>query len=332
MKAVEEIRMCDFNPLVSIVIPVYNGVNYVREAIDSALAQNYPNCEILVINDGSTDTTEEIARSYGNKIRYFSKPNGGVATALNLGIQEMSGEYFSWLSHDDLYLPNKIFSQIKLLSTKEQKETIIAGGWQTIDQFGNVLEVHLPTKKFKTEQLSTPLFPLFKGAITGIPLLIHKSHFGRVGTFDERLLCAQDFDLWFRMMRGQSVAFVDEIIASVRLHLEQGSNTMEGIAAERSEVRTYLFNMLSDEEKIAIGGTLKNFCIDEYVSVNVEDKELKKLIKSHAKRYMLPVIGGLQLELLRFCGRMGGRMRAMKTRGGVETIKKIIKMCRQSYK
>ena len=60
-------------PLVSIIIPVYNGSNFMREAIDSALAQTYPNIEIIVVNDGSTDNTREIALSYGDKIRYFEK-------------------------------------------------------------------------------------------------------------------------------------------------------------------------------------------------------------------------------------------------------------------
>ena len=66
--------------------------------------------EIIVVNDGSNDdgATWKIAHSYGNKIRYFEKENGGVSTALNLGIENMRGEYFSWLSHDDLYYPNKM--------------------------------------------------------------------------------------------------------------------------------------------------------------------------------------------------------------------------------
>ena len=76
------------DPLVSIVIPVYNGANYLREAIDSALAQTYSNVEIIVVNDGSDDggATRDIALSYGDKIRYFAKDNGGVSTALNVGI------------------------------------------------------------------------------------------------------------------------------------------------------------------------------------------------------------------------------------------------------
>ena len=100
---------------VTIIIPVYNGSNYVREAIDSALAQTYKNIEILVVNDGSTDegATRDICLSYGDKITYYEKENGGVSTALNLGIEKMTGDYFSWLSHDDLYYPDKIEKQMK---------------------------------------------------------------------------------------------------------------------------------------------------------------------------------------------------------------------------
>ena len=126
-----------FNPKVSIIIPVYNGANYMREAIDSALAQSYNNFEVIVINDGSTDNSEEIALSYGTKIRYFAKPNGGVSTALNLGIANMVGDYFSWLSHDDLYLKDKISTQIQFLSQLENKDSsIIYGDWHAIDKNG----------------------------------------------------------------------------------------------------------------------------------------------------------------------------------------------------
>lgn len=115
----------EFNPLVSIIIPVYNGANYVAEAIESALNQTYKNIEIIVVNDGSTDETEKIVKKYGDKVRYFSKENGGTSTALNVGIKNMKGDYFSWLSHDDMYYPNKIKIQIEELKKLENKDTIL---------------------------------------------------------------------------------------------------------------------------------------------------------------------------------------------------------------
>lgn len=113
-------------PIVSIVIPVYNGANYMKEAIDSALNQTYPNCEVIVVNDGSNDNgaTEKIALSYGDRIRYIKKENGGVATAVNRGIKEMKGEYFSWLSHDDYYYPQKIEKQIEAIEKSGDKTAI----------------------------------------------------------------------------------------------------------------------------------------------------------------------------------------------------------------
>ena len=111
MKKVEEL------PKVSIVIPVYNGSDYLDKAIQSALNQSYQNVEIIVVNDGSNDggKTAEIAGSYGDKIRYIEKENGGVSSALNRGIEAMTGEYFSWLSHDDEYRNEKIEKQVDAL-------------------------------------------------------------------------------------------------------------------------------------------------------------------------------------------------------------------------
>ena len=107
-----------YEPLVSIVIPAYNASNYLAEAIESALAQTYRNIEIIVVNDGSRDdgATERVALSYGDRIRYFKKENGGSSSALNMGIANMTGEWFSWLSHDDLYEPDKLEKQIRYMN------------------------------------------------------------------------------------------------------------------------------------------------------------------------------------------------------------------------
>ena len=130
---------------VSVVIPVYNGNDYLAEAIDSALAQTYKNIEVLVVNDGSNDEgkTERIAQSYGEKIRYFSKQNGGVASALNRAIAEMTGDYFSWLSHDDLYTKDKVEKEMNALSRVGREDVVIYSDYSV---FTNNPEDSVPTR------------------------------------------------------------------------------------------------------------------------------------------------------------------------------------------
>jgi glycosyltransferase involved in cell wall biosynthesis len=115
------------NPRVSIIVPVYNGSNYMREAIDSALAQTWPNTEVIVVNDGSRDdgATEAIVRSYGDRIVFVNKPNGGVGSALNAGIRAMSGDIFCWLSHDDRHHPEKTAVQVANWNANGQQQEIL---------------------------------------------------------------------------------------------------------------------------------------------------------------------------------------------------------------
>lgn len=199
-----------------------------REAIESALNQTYSNVEIIVVNDGSNDngTTAAIAKSYGNRIRYYEKKNGGVASALNLGLKEMHGEYFSWLSHDDKYAPEKIQKQIQLLSHLGDPKAIISCGVCYINTEGKAIGLFHPYDFYSKEKLKRPLFPLLHGCINGCSLLIHRSHFESVGLFNENLPTTQDYDLWFRMLRHQSVIFHPDILIMTRIHKKQGSNNI----------------------------------------------------------------------------------------------------------
>ena len=146
-----------YSPKISIVIPAYNASNYLAQAIDSALAQTYPNTEILVINDGSRDdgATETVALSYGEKIRYFSKENGGSSSALNMGIANMTGEWFSWLSHDDLYVPHKLEKQIQYINslsipTGDLSKHIFFSSSELIDANGKIIR---PFNASKAEKI-----------------------------------------------------------------------------------------------------------------------------------------------------------------------------------
>lgn len=211
-------------PLVSIVIPVYNGSDYLREAIDSALAQTYPDVEILVVNDGSTDggKTEAIALSYGDGIRYFRKGNGGVASALNLGIREMRAAYFSWLSHDDVYLPRKVEREVAVLE-KCGKDAVVYSDYEVIDASSRHVEV------FRAGRISAPQFRML--LITDLPVngctvLVPRRCFEQVGLFDERLKAAQDYDLWFRMARRYPFLHIPEVLLRSRVHAGQGTRRM----------------------------------------------------------------------------------------------------------
>lgn len=216
-------------PKVSIVIPVFNGSDYLREAVDSALAQTYPNIEIVVVNDGSKDgdATERIALSYGDRIRYFSKENGGVATALNRGILEMRGDYFSWLSHDDLYYPNKISTQIDALAKMGFPDAILYSDWASFsDVLGQFQVIRMPVvapEKFR-------YFLTTANVLHGCTLLIPRRAFTACGIFDEALRTTQDYDLWFRMAESFRFIHTSDVLVKGRQHAAQSSVTMKQVA------------------------------------------------------------------------------------------------------
>lgn len=215
-------------PKVSIIIPVYNGENYMKFAIDSALAQTYSNIEIIVVNDGSKDSgiTEKIALSYGHKIRYIKKENGGVSSALNCGIKNMTGDYFSWLSHDDVYAPQKIEKQIEALSKANSMNAIGICNWDTIDKDSNLIKAEkMMNEKGIYDWKYAQMYALKQG-IHGCTLLIPKKYFSTVASFNEDLRYCQDTLLWFQLfLSGISLVFCDYVGVHSRVHANQLTQT-----------------------------------------------------------------------------------------------------------
>lgn len=238
----------DFNPKASIIIPVYNGSKYLREAVDSALNQTYKNIEVIVINDGSNDggKTDEIAKSYGNRIRYFCKENGGVGSALNLGIRYMTGEYFTWLSHDDVYYPNKIEEQINYLNDLKKDDIIIYSNYQLIDSKSDFIrDIELPRIEPK-KLLSALLHDRF---INGCTLLIPKKCFQDEKPFNENLKTTQDYDLWFRLMTDYELVHFNKVLVKSRQHSEQGIRTLRKLhKKECNELFIPLMKQLEDKD------------------------------------------------------------------------------------
>lgn len=227
--------MSTLDPLVSIVIPVFNGANYLREAIDSALGQTYPNVEIIVVNDGSTDggRTADIARSFGTRLRYIEQTNGGVAAALNRGIREMRGEFFSWLSHDDVYYPEKLSGQIAALSDTEDDKTILHCNYDVIDHASQIVG----RGAIDGFALNNSILSIVGTYVNGCSLLVPKTAFDAAGLFNESLTNSQDNELWLRMVaKGYRLRYIPDRLIKSRKHAEQGSITRSATHARETRM------------------------------------------------------------------------------------------------
>lgn len=242
-----------FAPFISIVIPAYNASNYLTEAIDSALAQTYPNVEIIVVNDGSKDdgATERVALSYGDKIRYISKENGGSSSALNVGIAHMTGEWFSWLSHDDLYLPDKLEKQVAYMNALEidhamlpkhiffaASELINASGKTiktTTKKQAEAMAEKIQSMPHNGYLIAEPTVHIFHGC----SCLIHRDVFSMEGGFDENLRLLNDVDLWYRLYAADyKVHYLPEVLVKGRVHGAQVSKSI-GYSYHNSEQDMY---------------------------------------------------------------------------------------------
>lgn len=215
-------------PMVSIVIPVYNGGNYLEKAIQSACNQTYSNIEIIVVNDGSDDNgvTKEIAMRFQDKIRYFEKENGGVASAVNVALKEMRGEYFAWLSHDDEYYPDKIETQMEALWECGDMRRPVFGGFAIYDMSTGEITPHIETAEYMLENMDKGPFPILSGIVNTVTVMVHKSYFEKCGFFDESLISTQDYDMWFRIFRQSRPLYIAKALIKWRNHAEQGTNTI----------------------------------------------------------------------------------------------------------
>lgn len=300
------------NRMVSIVIPAYNASNYLAEAINSALAQTYKNIEIIVVNDGSPDNgaTRKVAESYGEKIRYFEKQNGGCASALNFGIKQMKGFWFSWLSHDDLYLPTKIEVLISLVDRYSlDPETIVLGcndlimgpsGKTTVNLFKNTTGILRPCQAFGET--------LNKNTFNGCGLLIPKTILESVGDFRTDYKHLLDRELWMRIaIKGYKYCYADVPLVISRVHNQQIT-----VKAQQS---------LFDEEELLIR---------EYVEpASQQDGFLEQLCFFAEKRQHYKL--GMEIQnLLEEQKKLTAKMKIQIFRWKIEGVLK--KIVRNSYK
>ncbi len=205
--------------LVSIVIPVYNGSDYMWEAIDSIIKQTYKNREIIVVNDGSTDEgkTEEIALSFGNSIKYYCKENGGVADALNFGITMASGQYIARMDADDVALPDRIAKQVEYME-KHPEIDVAASSYMLIDRKGKLIKEEF--KQFSFEEIKYEL--LFDNPICHPTVMFRRSIFDEGWSY--RNVFAEDYDMWTRLAICKNISVMPDVLLKYRIHADNLSS------------------------------------------------------------------------------------------------------------
>jgi len=200
-------------PLISAIIPTYNRADLVGDAIDSILAQTYPNVEIIVVDDGSTDNTKERLARYGDRIRIIYQRNAGPSAARNRGIAASHGEFISFLDSDDLWLPVKLERQIDLL--EQAGESIpcclsnIMMRWSDRDIASfTISSLHPPLSEGiwtnPAEILATRFVLFNQGAV------IRRSALAAIGTFDESLRLLEDYEFALRLSLAGPWTFIAE--------------------------------------------------------------------------------------------------------------------------
>ncbi|EKE97146.1 MULTISPECIES: glycosyltransferase [unclassified Tolypothrix] len=217
----------NFNqPLISVVLPVFNGAKTISETVQSVLNQTFVNWELIIINDGSQDSTLDIIEKFESaepRLRIFSYPNAGLAASRNRGIALSLGEYISFIDADDLWTPNKLKSQLTAL--QEQSKAFVAYSWTDyIDANGKFVKSGGHTTD--TGDVYQKLL-LWNFIENGSNPLVRKEVFDTVGGFDESLSAAEDWDMWLRLAARYEFVVIPEVQVLYRLSMNSMSANLK---------------------------------------------------------------------------------------------------------
>jgi glycosyltransferase involved in cell wall biosynthesis len=211
-------RTIDMNPeSVSVVIPVYNNEAYIAAAVKSVLSQTLPPTEIIVVDDGSTDSTAAALESLRGSIKYLYQQNRGEPSARNRGIRESTGEYIAFLDGDDLWHPSKL--ELQMNYVREHPDcALVYTDMSTFDENG-VIDASVK-ERLRMSLPSGHIFPaLFMTALFGSGSVVFRREcIQKVGYFNEEFLVGCDYEMWLRIARHFEVGAVDHPLLMYRHH------------------------------------------------------------------------------------------------------------------
>jgi hypothetical protein len=226
-------------PRFSIVMPSFNTAEYLRETIDSVIAQDYPDFEFLIVDGGSTDGTLEILRSYGGQIRWISEPDHGQCDALNKGFSMATGELLYWANADDP-LELGALRHVAGLLTDLARPQWLAGAARLINGKGKEFAVR------KVGKVDDATFLLW--AVKWIPtqaVFWNRRMWDVAGPFNEDLHYVMDLGLWERMYNQEPCIITNEVLARYRLHDQ--SKSLTAISKSRVERKHHMANLIADD-------------------------------------------------------------------------------------
>ncbi len=184
-------------PTVSVIIPVFNGAADLAAAVDSALGQQGCNVEVIVVNDGSTDATADVAASYGDRIRVIQQANlgaPGLAATRNNGVRASTADWIAFLDHDDLWEPDKLCRQLELAQTKNAD--VIYSNARNFGDVDRVADLRSDPEAMLEGDLFLPL--LMDNFIVMSSAMMKRTLFDAIGGFTENPVLAEDWDLWLK--------------------------------------------------------------------------------------------------------------------------------------
>jgi len=211
--------------LVSVVIPVYNSAKFLEECLNSILTQSYRNIEIIAVDDGSTDASSDILERYSDKINIISQKNQGLASALNLGISEMKGNWLKWFSPDDVMYPNAI--EILIDETKNHSgNTIFYSNWNIIDDAGNTLREFHESNYNELSEFDFNVRLLDGQQINVNTTLIPATLFKKYGVreLDDPVAIDYDFFLRSALLHNAKFRLTSQPLVKYRIHSDQLSH------------------------------------------------------------------------------------------------------------
>lgn len=206
-------------PLVTIVTPSYNQGRYIGDAIESVLAQDYPNIEYLVVDGGSSDRTLEVLQSYDGRLTWTSEPDRGQAHAINKGFRRANGSILGWLNSDDVYERGAI-SHVVQAFRAHPSAGLVYGNGAILDQTGDRLRSFDEIEPFSLWRLVHGLDYILQPAA----FFRHEAVFD-AGLLDEDLEFGLDWDLWIRLAENHDVVYLDAELGSSRVYEETKTST-----------------------------------------------------------------------------------------------------------